>query len=463
LKGRKFRLIHSPPDPVSFLYQSITFGVSNMANIVVVNVSTQFAPTASNYQQLGNLVTQGGTTLAAGTKQLITQPSDLTPLLGNALTVTAAVWNTGTVTITTATPHGINVGDTATWTIAGFVPTGFNGTFSVTSTTSNQFTYALSVNPGTAVTLGTAINAEVAEVLSMVTTYFAQGTNNTIYVLELGEGSPAEGVTALTTYMVANPNDAYIYVVPRSWASEPTYVPLVNTYSGNTAMVYFFTTFNSGNATQASQFSGMKSFFGFVEDPSTPVTEFTVCSVAYNILNRSPSNVNKVPPTQYMFLSGVTNGSWGSASKAQWKTLNLNYAIKGSEGGVTNTILMGGVLGSGIFFNFWYSTDWSVINIHLALANEIINGSNSQINPLYYNQSGINRLQARVQQTLNSGISFGLLLSPATCNAVDFVTYTTSNPSDYASGEYDGLSATIVPQNGFTRVVFNLAVTDLIG
>jgi hypothetical protein len=435
-----------------------------MANdIVVVNVSTQFAPTASNYQKLGNLVTQGGTTLTAGTKQLITQVSDLTPLLGNALQVTAAVWATGTVTVTTATPHGINVGDTATWTLAGFVPTGYNGTYTVTSTTSSQFTFALAVNPGTAGTLGTAINAEVAEVLSMVTTFFAQGNSNSVYVLELGEGTPADGVTALTTYMTANPNDAYIYVVPRSWASEPTYVPLVNQYSSNTAMTYFFTTFNANNAAQAAQFTGMKSFFGFVEDPSTPVTEFTVCSVAYNILNRSPSNVNKVPPTQYMFLSGVTNGSWGSAQKAQWKTLNLNYVIKGSEGGLTNSILMLGVLGSGIYFNFWYSTDWTIINIHLALANEIINGSNSQINPLYYNQSGINRLQARAQQTVNSGISFGLILAPAVVNAVDFVTYTTANPSDYAAGEYDGLSATIVPQNGFTRVVFNLAVTDLIG
>ncbi|WP_321868608.1 hypothetical protein [Paraburkholderia tropica] len=435
-----------------------------MANdVVTINVSTQFAPVADGLQKTGTLVTQGGTTLTPGTKQLITEPSDLTPLLAGALQVTAATWATGTVTVTTASAHGITVGETANWTMAGFVPTGYNGTFQVTATTSTQFTYAVAVNPGTATTMGTVINASVAEVTAMVSTYFAQGSNNSVYVLELGGNTAAEGVTALTAYMVEYPNDAYICVVPRAWATESSYVALVSTYSGNTAMTYFFTTFNSTNAASASAYLGMKSFFGFVEDPSTPVTEFTVAFVAYNILNRSPSNVNKVPPTQYMFGSGVTNGTWKSAQKTQFKSLNLNYVIKGSEGGLTNSILMGGVLGSGIFFNFWYATDWAIINLHLNLANEVMNGSNSTINPLYYNQQGINRLQARAQKTVNSGIAFGLFLAPAVVNAVDFVTYTTDNPSDYQAGEYDGLSASLTPQNGFTHVVFNLNVTDLIG
>lgn len=435
-----------------------------MANdVVTVNVSTNFAPVSNSLQNTGSLVTQGGTKLPVGTKQLITQPSDLTPLLANSLQVTAAVWNTGTVTITTATPHGIPSGETANWTLAGFAPTGFNGTFVVTSTAASQFTYSLPVNPGTATTMGTAINASVAEVQSMVTTYFAQGSANAIYVLELGGATPADGVAALTTYMTTNPNDAYIYVVPRAWASEPTFVALVNTSSGNTALTYFFTTFSLNNSNQATQFAGMKAFFGFVEDAATPVTEFTVAAVAYNILNRKPSNVNKVPPTQYMFLSGVTNGSWKQAQKASFKTLNLNYVIRGSEGGLTNSILMLGVLGSSVYFNFWYAADFAIIGLHLNLANEVMNGSNSQINPLYYNQSGITRLQARAQKFVNSGIAFGLFLAPAVVNAVDFVTYTTDNPSDYQAGEYDGLSATLIPQNGFTHVIFNLNVTDLIG
>lgn len=436
-----------------------------MANdLVTVNVSTQFAPVADNLQKTGTLVTQGGTTLTAGTKQLLTSVADLTPILANSFQVTAAVWASGTVTITTATAHGITVGNTATWTMADFVPTGYNGTYTVTAVTDNQFTYAVSNPLGTLQTAGTAIDTATAEVLAMATTYFAQGSANSIYVLELGSGTTAaDGVAALTTYLTANPNDAYIYVVPRSWAVESSFVALVNTYSGNTALTYFFATFNANNAAQASQFTGMKSFFGLVEDSATPATEFTVAAVAYNILNRSPSDVNKVPPTQYMFLSGVTNGTWKAADKANFKTLNLNYVIRGSEGGLTNSILMLGVLGSTIYFNFWYSVDWAIINLHLNLANEIMNGSNSQINPLYFNQSGINRLQARAQRTVNSGIAFGLFQAPATVDAVDFVTYTTDNPSDYQAGEYDGLSASLVPQNGFTHVVFNLNVTDLIG
>jgi len=39
------------------------------------------------------------------------------------------------------------------------------------------------------------------------------------------------------------------------------------------------------------------------------------------------------------------------------------------------------------------------------------------------------------------------------------VTYTTQNPDDYAAGIYNGLSATLVTQNGFLTITFNLTAT----
>ncbi|MEV2242811.1 hypothetical protein, partial [Micromonospora sp. NPDC049891] len=119
-------------------------------------------------------------------------------------------------------------------------------------------------------------------------------------------------------------------------------------------------------------------------------------------------------------------------------------------------------------------------------ANEVINGSNTTVNPLYYEQNGIDRLQRRGLKTLRSGISYGLILGQvidtklsqdvfneeyekgtyagsAVINAVPFANYTSLNPSDYADGKYSGLSAVVTPKRGFESITFNLNVTNFVG
>ena len=111
-------------------------------------------------------------------------------------------------------------------------------------------------------------------------------------------------------------------------------------------------------------------------------------------------------------------------------------------------------------FTYWYSVDWVQININRSISAAIINGSNNPINPLYYNQAGINTLQKVAQGTINSGISFGLVLAPSTVNAVTFNTYVTNNPGDYALGKYAGLSVTYTPARGFIQIIFNVNVSS---
>ncbi len=111
-------------------------------------------------------------------------------------------------------------------------------------------------------------------------------------------------------------------------------------------------------------------------------------------------------------------------------------------------------------FTYWYSVDWVQINVELDLANEVINGSNNPLAPLYYNQDGINRLQARAQATMNRGISDGLVLAPVSVAAIPFVTYVADNPSDYAAGTYNGLSVTYTPSRGFKSITFNVQVQN---
>ena len=136
-------------------------------------------------------------------------------------------------------------------------------------------------------------------------------------------------------------------------------------------------------------------------------------------------------------------------------------------------------------FNYWYTIAWAIINLDSNISNEVINGSNNVLAPLYYNQPGITRLQNRGAQTLRSGVSYGLVLGQvivvslaqtdfvaavaagtyagnAVINAIPFTSYSSANPSDYSIGKYGGLSAAITPARGFEQIIFNLNVSNFV-
>ena len=137
-------------------------------------------------------------------------------------------------------------------------------------------------------------------------------------------------------------------------------------------------------------------------------------------------------------------------------------------------------------FQYWYATDWAQITLKLNLSNAIINGSNNPVNPLYFDQNGINRLAQVVASTMSSGSTFGLVLFPpkllgldgpildqvldantyvgfTIINAVPFINYVQENPGDYKAGIYKGLSVIFVPKRGFDNIQINLVVSDFPG
>lgn len=104
--------------------------------------------------------------------------------------------------------------------------------------------------------------------------------------------------------------------------------------------------------------------------------------------------------------------------------------------------------------SWWYGIDWFQIQSKQALAAAIINGSNSNP-PLLYDQPGINSLEAVAENTGSAAVSFGCAQS-VSITATNFQQYTTQNPGDYAAGIYNGLAATVVGQNGFLTITFNI-------
>jgi hypothetical protein len=460
-----------------------------MANpIVNVTVNVIAAPAPNNLQKKGAIISQGATTLGNGNTSLITQVADLTAIAATPKALASIAWAGNLATATTTAPHGLTNGDVIPLTIAGAVPSGYDGSFQCTITGASTFTYPLAVNPGTtpASTPGTYIPTDSLELNTQVATFFAQGSQQSVYVLELGAGTAVEGIAALSAYITANPGCFYRYLLPREWdAAQTQLLPFISLFESTTAKTYFHIT--STLATYTGYTNTMKSAVVFIESPNAnPAAEFGAAWPFWRMLSQNPSATNKAQPLAFAYGFGVTpyptkgNAALFSTLKAAY----VNWAGTGAEGGISDVILFWGTTMDGRDGLYWYAIDWAQINIDLNISNAVINGSNSQP-PLDYNQDGINSLQAVAAATLASGVSFGLLVGTvkqtelsgaafdvnfangvyagmAVINAIPFATYVASNPSDYPDGIYDGFSAVITTARGFVTIGFVINVTDFV-
>lgn len=367
--------------------------------------------------------------------------------------ITNSVWsasNGGQATYTTTSAHGVSPGQTAV--ITGSTPAGYNGTFTaLPGTTGSTIVVSMPVNPG-AISIEGTLSASV-QGTATATTASAHGVlpGQTVTL----SGSIPTAYNGTFTALPGTTGSTLLYALPSNPGSETTLGQL-----------------NTSSYTSSGIAAG---------------TEFSAAAPFFVVLNYAPSTTNKVTPTAFSFLTGVTpfptqgNGSLLAALKAA----GVNTVGTGAEGGISNAILNWGTTMDGRDFTYWYSVDWVQINVDLAIANAIINGSNNPINPLYYNQDGINRLQQVAARVMNNGVTFGLVLGavkqtqfdgPALgaalsagtfdnltdVNAIPFVPYSAANPNDYAIGQYNGLSTEYTPARGFVGITYNINVTDFV-
>jgi hypothetical protein len=455
--------------------------------IVTVHVSIIEAPTPINYQRQGAFVSFGATTLPIGDTQLLTQLSDLVippienpsgpPILLYPLPVTSVTWAAGiaTVTVPTAIPH-VLVGDVVHFVLSGFVPIGpgLNGLKICTIASPTTFTFPATVNPGPVTTEGTYQWHSAIELNQMATTYFGQGNEVGVWILELGyDNNPDNNVTAFENWLNDNPLTVYGFLLPRKFGCDPfilgtaaaplPFTNLLKRYEApSNTMEYFWLTVCSGDTngslpyyTQATYqnlfFPGQRGSGGFkgtgssfkdviqlveapyltdphlIDVPASggdperweipnyldPEGEFTLAAMFYNALAYRPSNTNRITPMAFKFVYGVTEypQKHNAPIIRDFKSCNTNYISTGAEGGISFTMLYEGVTLDGHdYFNWWYTIDWVQIEINLNLSNAIINGSNNPLAPLYYNQDGINYLELVLYHTMQSAQTFGMVL-----------------------------------------------------
>lgn len=486
----------SSPAPVHF--------PSDPNSIVTVNVSTIIAPTPNTYQQTGCFVSFGGTTLAQQTVEVLTQRDDLDTVISPAMAVTALTWNAGVVTCTVAAGGPTWVaGDTPIVSISGCEPAAYNGNAVLaTVVTPTSFTYStasLATDPGAVGTKGVVQLASAVELAQMATTFFAQGNSISVYVLELGNQQQAsQQASLLETWLGINPRSFYGYLLPRSCGgNSPNIVSFENLfkqYQNPEAMTYFWLTVTP--ATQAILDPTYKCVIQMVEAPivtgpdnlGDPMGEFSMASMFYNAMLFRPSNTNRIAPMAFKYLYGVTSYPTQNNGPLlrSFKDSATTYVSTGAEGGIAfNMVYTGCTLDGQDYFNWWWTLDWIQIQVNLDVSNAIINGSNNPLAPLYYDQTGIDTLHATLANSMITASNFGMVVGAVmmsqltgdqlqqsidngtysgqcNVNAVPFLPYAQSKPSDFKIGEYDGLSALFIPRRGFIHVLVNIVASELV-
>jgi hypothetical protein len=477
--------------------------------IVTVNVSIIEAPTPNTYQRSGAFVVFGATTMAQGDTELLTQFSDLATWLRPNIAIATTAWAAGTTTCTTTLPlpGPPTVGDSFQLVLSGFTPAAYNGLHTVTVTAPSTFTFPLTTNPGSATIQGTAQLMTSIELSQEATTYFGQGNEVGVWILELGyQSSVTNQVGALQTWLTNNPLTIYNFLCPRVWgtvsanlgtSAVPTALTnLLKAYQNPEAMEYFWLTVTP--TTMNNLGPTFKDVVQLIEAPvltdptqvnlTSPNGEMTIAAMFYNAVVYRASNTNRIAPMAFKYVYGVTNypQKGNGPLLVSFKQANTNYISTGAEGGIAFTMIYEGVTLDGHdFFNWWYTIDWVQIQVNLDLSNAIINGSNNPLAPLYYNQDGINYLETVLMGTMQSAQTFGMVLGKiemtqldgpdltaaifggtfagkCDVNAVPFLNYTLANPGDYKIGEYDGLSTLFIPARGFIHILVNIVASDLV-
>lgn len=434
--------------------------------IVTVNVSQTIGATPANLQQMSAVISCGATLQEAGQPVLITQKSEITDLVQNLIgSLQAEQASYGSdFTLTLAEGEMIDrvPGSEVGITITGCSPAAWNGTFTATFTALGKLTWTVtdSILDGTPTTVGTFALAGSEDLVLAVNTFFAQGNSVGVYVLELGylDDATTDEVAALKAYIEEPVKQFYAYLVPATWDLDPDFITLAKLYTGDEAKLYFFVLTATPNDTNyLNPYADIKSIAA-VNDDTYPETN-AAAAVMWNLVSASPSEVNKVPPMAFRYLLAVNANKSKASILSTLAKQNINYVDTGAEGGIANAILVKGVFCDGNDMTYWYSVDWVQINVDMTLAKTVINGSNNPINPLYYNQDGIDRLQMAAQGVFNTGGAYGLVNGQTPVNAIPFKTYVKDNPNDYGIGRYAGLSATYTPMRGFVEIIFNINVT----
>lgn len=260
----------------------------------------------------------------------------------------------------------------------------------------------------------------------------------------------------LQTYLNNNPRQNYLYILDAASSQDTDIQAITKTYDSYLSYTVFLLTLS---VAQSKTYGSHKGGIVFSPSADQPSTEFGASVIAYMFASLSPSVSTKITPFNYRFVTGVT--PYADVSSNDFQAVigtNTNVIIPATAGGLDSNMLLGGQYSDGNAINLWYGADYASLSATRRLAQIIIEGSNNGVNPLFFDQQGINRLSAGVKQTLNKCIDVGAIIGPIDVEAIDFATYALANPDLFKDGIYTGISFTVIPARGFNAITYVMTV-----
>jgi uncharacterized cupredoxin-like copper-binding protein len=325
--------------------------------IVNLNVVVTEAPTPSQLQQSGALISLGGTDLPTGTYQFCGQLSDVEDLAIGSGNATELI-NMGTTFFAQGNSVGVYILELGT-------ATGVDAQIALLATWITQ-------NPGVfyAYLVPAAWDFSKDEVGGVIITNGGSGYTSAPTVTF---AAPTTGTTATGTAIVqngqvvsvtiTNPGSGYTAAPSVTFtggggtgaAGTANLVSALNfmasQYASPSAKTYFFVTTNT---TDLPNYATQKSVFAVVPSPTAASQEFQAAMPFYQWLVNKPAAANQLAPMAYRFAFGVT--PWVQAgNSASINTVLTNFGnliLTGAEGGISTATLFKGTTMDGTQASF---------------------------------------------------------------------------------------------------------------
>lgn len=299
----------------------------------------------------------------------------------------------------------------------------------------------------------TTINAST-ETRKFADAFFAQNSNKTLLVFEVGSSGGAQAnLQLLETFIDNKVGTAYMYYIPNRLFADNYFATVATKYAKPDVPVYFCVNLAKGDASSDTNFNrvkGLKSVFGMYPNCSdtnwvaSGIPMGVMASYAYDI-----SVANKMQPLNNKIVTAQVE----SLKKSDIdKIVQVPASFLYKNG--TSTLLENCLFADGEPFSYWYSWDNTMSIIESSISTAIINSSNIANSTIPYNERGIDILSQNIINALalckdlNYITSFGAgydlgtksIIGINTIGSIPFSEYKASNPEDYKQGIYNGFT-----------------------
>lgn len=301
----------------------------------------------------------------------------------------------------------------------------------------------------------------VMEMRSTVEGWFSQG-NRSVTIRDIGNNRNS----------LSDLNDnCYIAISGYVWSDLTTandlYVLLANDYNSNSKACYGVAAIPFANFTNDNKrnLTNIKSLFTLATNDSSTMVQMGIGAIGYELSNYQPSVTNKVNPMTYrrLYNSEPLSDDDYRANKHLQDDFYTNMLMSPpNDGSGARSLVYPGIMTDGNDFTYWYGIDYIRFTLISNITNFLIESANSKINPLYYNQDGIDRLKAKVNQIISNCAAYGIIQINYRIDAISYYEYVTQNPDDYKNEVYGGISIEVSPLKALRKIRFSLQVTDLI-